>query len=240
MTRSGTGTSCSPRSGHRGFDHRVDLLSPGELTLGPRERRGSLVARGRGRRGHVSVTAGSRTRVWSPNLVDQETERRARVRPRRWHCAGDAYLVRRGKGKTIIAGYPWFTDWGRDTFIALRGLCLATGRLDDARAILLEWAGLVSEGMLPNRFVERRRRAGVQLGRRLALVRNRGARIPRATKAAGKPQPPNGSREARTGHRGHPRRLRRGNPLRDQDGRRRTPRRGRPRGAAHLDGREGG
>ncbi len=68
--------------------------------------------------------------------------------------AGDAYLVRRGNGKTIIAGYPWFTDWGRDTFIALRGLCLATNRLADARAILLEWAGLVSQGMLPNRFLE--------------------------------------------------------------------------------------
>ena len=46
--------------------------------------------------------------------------------------AADAYLVRRGEGKTIVAGYPWFTDWGRDTFIALRGLCLATGRLADA------------------------------------------------------------------------------------------------------------
>jgi predicted glycogen debranching enzyme len=56
------------------------------------------------------------------------------------------------RGKTIIAGYPWFTDWGRDTFIALRGLCLATGRLADARNILLAWAGAVSEGMLPNRF----------------------------------------------------------------------------------------
>ena len=54
-----------------------------------------------------------------------------------------------------MAGYPWFTDWGRDTFIALRGLCLATGRLDDAREILLEWAGAVSEGMLPNRFPDR-------------------------------------------------------------------------------------
>jgi predicted glycogen debranching enzyme len=68
--------------------------------------------------------------------------------------AGDAYLVRRGRGKTVIAGYPWFTDWGRDTFIALRGLCLATGRLAEARSILLEWAPLVSEGMLPNRFVD--------------------------------------------------------------------------------------
>jgi predicted glycogen debranching enzyme len=68
--------------------------------------------------------------------------------------AADAYLVRRGDGRTIVAGYPWFTDWGRDTFISLRGLCLATGRLGEARSILLEWAGLVSEGMLPNRFVD--------------------------------------------------------------------------------------
>jgi len=66
--------------------------------------------------------------------------------------ATDAYLVRRGKGKTIIAGYPWFGDWGRDTFIAIRGLCIATGRLEDARDILVQWAGVVSEGMLPNRF----------------------------------------------------------------------------------------
>ena len=51
-----------------------------------------------------------------------------------------------------MAGYPWFTDWGRDTFIALRGLCLATGRLNDARDILLAWADSVSEGMLPNLF----------------------------------------------------------------------------------------
>jgi predicted glycogen debranching enzyme len=66
--------------------------------------------------------------------------------------AADSYLVKRGKGKTIVAGYPWFTDWGRDTFISLRGLCLATGRLEDARDILLEWSNVVSEGMLPNLF----------------------------------------------------------------------------------------
>src|SRR5581483_6097171 len=52
----------------------------------------------------------------------------------------------------LVAGYPWFADWGRDTFIALRGLCLATGRLDEGRDILLTWASTVSEGMLPNRF----------------------------------------------------------------------------------------
>lgn len=66
--------------------------------------------------------------------------------------AADSYLVKRGKGKTIVAGYPWFTDWGRDTFISLRGLCLATERFDEARDILLEWSGVVSAGMLPNRF----------------------------------------------------------------------------------------
>ncbi len=67
-------------------------------------------------------------------------------------AAADAYLVDGRHGKTILAGYPWFTDWGRDTFISMRGLTLALGRLDDARQILLTWARTVSEGMLPNRF----------------------------------------------------------------------------------------
>lgn len=69
--------------------------------------------------------------------------------------AADAYVVARGRGSTLIAGYPWFTDWGRDTFISLRGMCLATGQLELARGILGEWAGAVSEGMLPNRFPDR-------------------------------------------------------------------------------------
>jgi predicted glycogen debranching enzyme len=68
--------------------------------------------------------------------------------------AADAYFVRRGGDWTIIAGYPWFTDWGRDTFIALRGLCLSTGRYEIARRVLLCWADTVSEGMLPNRFTD--------------------------------------------------------------------------------------
>lgn len=83
-----------------------------------------------------------------------ELERRQAF-PTRLHKAADAYIVRRGEGQTIIAGYPWFTDWGRDTFIALRGLCLAGGRLSEAEGILLEWSGAVSEGMLPNLFVDK-------------------------------------------------------------------------------------
>jgi predicted glycogen debranching enzyme len=80
-----------------------------------------------------------------------ESFRRAEF-PSRLHRAADDYIVHGRHGKTIMAGYPWFTDWGRDTFISLRGLCLATGRLADARDILLAWANSVSEGMLPNLF----------------------------------------------------------------------------------------
>jgi predicted glycogen debranching enzyme len=54
--------------------------------------------------------------------------------------------------KTILAGYPWFNDWGRDTMIALPGLCLATGRPWLARNILRTFSRLVSEGMIPNQF----------------------------------------------------------------------------------------
>lgn len=66
--------------------------------------------------------------------------------------AADQFIVKRGEGHTVIAGYPWFSDWGRDTMIALPGLTLATGRPEIARGILLEFAKNVSEGMIPNRF----------------------------------------------------------------------------------------
>ncbi|HXW05646.1 MAG TPA: amylo-alpha-1,6-glucosidase [Vicinamibacterales bacterium] len=85
----------------------------------------------------------------------RQREARRRVYPSILHRAADAYLVSRGMGRTIVAGYPWFTDWGRDTFISIRGLCLATGRLEVARDILMAWSGAVSEGMLPNRFPDR-------------------------------------------------------------------------------------
>ncbi|MBM4103681.1 MAG: glycogen debranching protein [Planctomycetes bacterium] len=53
---------------------------------------------------------------------------------------------------TVIAGYPWFVDWGRDTFISLEGLCLCTGRYGVAAGVLQTFARAVSEGMIPNRF----------------------------------------------------------------------------------------
>ena len=66
--------------------------------------------------------------------------------------AADQFIVARGDQKTIIAGYHWFADWGRDTMIALPGLTLTTGRHDIAKSILLEFAKHVDRGMLPNRF----------------------------------------------------------------------------------------
>ncbi|HEY4935492.1 MAG TPA: amylo-alpha-1,6-glucosidase, partial [Puia sp.] len=77
--------------------------------------------------------------------------------------AADQFIVKReapGKSetalpvdlRTVIAGYHWFTDWGRDTMISLPGLCLQTSRYEDAKKIIAVFAKSVSMGMLPNRF----------------------------------------------------------------------------------------
>jgi len=67
-------------------------------------------------------------------------------------AAADQYIVSRGDQKTVIAGYHWFSDWGRDTMIALPGLTLPTGKHDSARSILRTFARHVDQGMVPNRF----------------------------------------------------------------------------------------
>ncbi|GCA92120.1 amylo-alpha-1,6-glucosidase [Microcystis aeruginosa] len=69
--------------------------------------------------------------------------------------AADQFIVSRPlrdqpEGKTIIAGYPWFGDWGRDTMISLRGLTLTTGRPAIARQILLTFSRYLDQGLLPN------------------------------------------------------------------------------------------
>ncbi len=68
--------------------------------------------------------------------------------------AADAFVAARGDGHTLLAGYPWFGDWGRDTMISLSGLTLATGRPAIAAQILRTYARHLSGGMLPNRFPE--------------------------------------------------------------------------------------
>jgi predicted glycogen debranching enzyme len=143
----------------RGLDAVEDLASPGVFEFSLSQKPAVLM---------LSAVAGgddpgsSNQPASTPPATESIEARHAQVRTieqaRRQNFssplerAADAYLVKRGKGQTLIAGYPWFGDWGRDTFIALRGLCIATGHLDEARDILLQWAGTVSEGMLPNRF----------------------------------------------------------------------------------------
>jgi predicted glycogen debranching enzyme len=131
----------------RGLDAAEDLASPGvfEFSLSHKPAVLMLAAEG-----HATTHIESIEARYAQVRTIEQARRQYFSSP--LERAADAYLVKRGQGKTLIAGYPWFGDWGRDTFIAIRGLCIATGHLEDARDILLAWAGVVSQGMLPNRF----------------------------------------------------------------------------------------
>ena len=142
----------------RGLDCEEDLAAPGIFSWNLADGKAALVLTTK-EHAATSLPASVKPVDLLNRLRDAEQKRRAKFQSP-LHRAADAYIVQRAgtsnsdsvRSKTIIAGYPWFTDWGRDTLIALRGLCLATGRLDEAREILITWAGAVSEGMLPNRF----------------------------------------------------------------------------------------
>ncbi len=137
----------------RGLDCTEDLASPGIFRWNLSQQDAVWIVAAQRDGGPPVLPERQALPCWE-ELQRAEQERRRRFSSP-LHRAADAYLVQRGAGKTIVAGYPWFTDWGRDAFIALRGLCLATGRLAEARDILLAWAGAVEDGMLPNRFPDR-------------------------------------------------------------------------------------
>ncbi len=131
----------------RGLDDTEDLASPGVFAF-------DLFA---GDGATIILRVGEGVAGCGPPyeaLAADERARRARASSA-LVLAAQNYVVARPGGKTIIAGFPWFTDWGRDTFISMRGLLLALGDLAGAEAILLAWSGCVSEGMLPNRFPDR-------------------------------------------------------------------------------------
>jgi len=113
----------------------------------------------------VVARALERERARERRLLAQADHAGARsVLTQRLTLAADQFIVarrpRRAAGAlaggnpdvTVIAGYPWFTDWGRDTMIALPGLTLATGRLAEARGLLRGFIAYMSQGMIPNRF----------------------------------------------------------------------------------------
>ncbi len=135
----------------RGLDDMEDLLSPGELSWDLTEHDAYLLLSAN--EPFTKLIDGSEVSAKEAFETAARKERQRREHLGREARSGSDYIVQRGEGKTIIAGYPWFGDWGRDTFIALRGLCLSLpGWLDTAHDILLNWAATVSEGMLPNRF----------------------------------------------------------------------------------------
>jgi len=137
------------RERERGLDSEEDLFTPGAyvITLN----RGDV----------LPVVLATEDREWNASaMIEEERKRReALISPTDKRqpitaltLAADQFLIDRDGKKTIIAGYHWFTDWGRDTMIALPGLCLATGRFDDAKQILRRWLAAANSGMIPNRF----------------------------------------------------------------------------------------
>src|SRR5947209_6782368 len=140
-----------PEEVERGLDSREDLFQPlaAKFNL-HRNATATVVASTEPRRGEDAA-----------ELRSSEIERRKRIADnvpggeplvKALAAAADQYIVRRGDQKTIIAGYHWFSDWGRDTMIALPGLTLVIGRPEIAKSLLLEFSRFVDRGMLPNRF----------------------------------------------------------------------------------------
>jgi len=136
---------------YRGLDFTEDLFSPGHFTVELKQ--GDSIG--------IILSTEDLTGKDAHRLLAQEKSRRESLlnQPVNFSTsqfltlAADQFIVKKGEAlKTVIAGYHWFTDWGRDTMISLPGLCLSTGRLEDAKKIIVSFAKSVSEGMLPNRF----------------------------------------------------------------------------------------
>ncbi|MEP7365296.1 MAG: amylo-alpha-1,6-glucosidase [Acidobacteriota bacterium] len=139
------------RERDRGLDFQEDLFQPMALRYDLNAHRTAVCIASTQRQDSAYAHA----------LRTREIERRAAVLSwapstepivQELTAAADQFLVERGDGETVIAGYHWFSDWGRDTMIALPGLTLVTGRHDIARGILKSFAASVDRGMLPNRF----------------------------------------------------------------------------------------
>ena len=140
------------RERERGLDFEEDLWSPGSFAVRLKASRPASLLAWAGEippaQDATSLVAAERKRLRERGSeldgLNGELKR-----------AADAFVVRRGEeGRTILAGYHWFEDRCRDTMIALPGLCLATGRHEDARLILSEFARQLEGGLLPSRFPE--------------------------------------------------------------------------------------
>jgi predicted glycogen debranching enzyme len=144
-----------PVEQYRGLDFTEDLFSPGRFTVELKQGDSLgliLSTENPAEKDAAQLLAGESLRRQTL-LNEQPTDEMLQ----QLILAADQFIVKRGENlKTIIAGYPWFTDWGRDTMISLPGLCLSTGRYEDAKKILGAFAQSLSMGMLPNRFQDNR------------------------------------------------------------------------------------
>ena len=134
-----------PEEAARGQDGAGDLFSPGWISadLRPGE---SIELVGVYRGGSAAVPAKRAAWRWGIENFPSVTTLKVEEAMRR---AIDLYIVRRDDLKTVIAGYPWFLDWGRDTFIFMRGM-IAAGRIADSVNILKAFAAFCEDGTLPN------------------------------------------------------------------------------------------
>lgn len=139
---------------YRGLDYTEDLFNHGIFS----------VQLSKGKEVYIIISTENPAGRNGKELMQKELSRRKALlkdQPedetlRQFVLAADQFIVKRNEDqKTIIAGYHWFTDWGRDTMISLPGLTLSTGRFNDAKKILSAFAQSVSMGMLPNRFQEK-------------------------------------------------------------------------------------
>jgi predicted glycogen debranching enzyme len=144
---------------NRGLNFREDLFTHGYFSFELSSKNPSaFVVATLDDKGSVSTR---QVEAWE---TQEESRRRAvMLRPsstdpfvQQLQLAADAFVIRRADGaSSLIAGYHWFTDWGRDTMISLPGLALTTGRFELASNILSSFLKYCDQGMLPNRFPDR-------------------------------------------------------------------------------------
>ncbi|MFA6356714.1 MAG: glycogen debranching enzyme N-terminal domain-containing protein, partial [Candidatus Omnitrophota bacterium] len=143
------------REKERGLEFHEDLYSPGELGFLVKEGdKAYIVASTEGRKMR-SVEVLESSEVLRHNEIAEAVGMHDDIAIRLANSA-DSFFVKRADGlPTIVAGYHWFWDWGRDALVSLPGLTLTLGRYDEARDILLTFAKYCDEGMIPNRFPEK-------------------------------------------------------------------------------------
>ncbi len=139
--------------GRRGLGHREDAFSPGifRFALNPGQAVALVITTKPDLSGDPIAWA-QQERELREKLLDKSLARGPLAD--KLVRAADQFIVERNGGTSVIAGYPWFEDWGRDTMVGLPGLCLATGRAQEAGEILETYAKHLHDGQLPNRFPE--------------------------------------------------------------------------------------